>query len=66
MSAVEAAVFGHFRPRLLSLEKQLPYVFMHRAEESRQDPWPLRIELPHVLELRRYQYLDIALICATL
>lgn len=49
MSAVEAKVFGHFRPRLLGLEKQLPHVFVLRAEEPLQCPGTGRVELPHIL-----------------
>jgi len=49
MSAVKAAVFGRFRPRLLSLEKQLPYVFVHRAEEPLQGKRTGWVEFPHIL-----------------
>ena len=48
MSAVEAEVFGRFRPQLLSLEKQLPYVFMCLAEEPLQGPRTGRVEFPHI------------------
>ena len=48
MSAVEADVFGRFRPQLLGLEKQLPDLFVRRVEESLQGPRDNRIELLHV------------------
>ena len=48
MSAVEAEVFGRFRPRLLGLEKQLPDIFVRRAEKLLQGPRAGRIELPHM------------------
>ena len=49
MSTVEAEVFGCFRPRLLGLEKQLPYVFVRCAEEPLQVPGTGRIELQQIL-----------------
>ena len=48
MSAVETDVFGRLRPRPLGLEKQLPDLFVRRAEESLQGPRTIRIKLPHV------------------
>ena len=51
MSTVEAEVIGHFRPRLLGLEQQLPHVFVLHAEEPLQGPGTGRVELPHVLSL---------------
>ena len=47
MIAVKADVLGRLRPRLLSLEEQLPDLLVRRAKESLQGPWPFRIELPH-------------------
>ena len=47
MIAVKADVLGCFWPRLLSLEEQLPDLFVRHAEESLEGPWPFRIELPH-------------------
>ena len=46
--AVKADVLGRLRPRLLSLEEQLPDLFVRHAKESLQGPWPFRIELPHM------------------
>ena len=48
MSAVEADVFGRLWPRLLGLEKKLPYFFVRCAEEVLQGPGTFRIELPHM------------------
>ena len=45
--AVEAGVIRRPWPCLLLLKKQLPNLFVHRAIEVLQSPWPLRIELPH-------------------
>ena len=47
MSVVVAEVFGRWRPRLLGLKKQLPYIFVSRAEEPLQGPGTCRIKLPH-------------------
>ena len=44
-----AEVFGRLQPRLLGFEKQLPHIFVLRAEEPLQGPGTGRIELPHVL-----------------
>ena len=44
---VKAGVIRRPWPRLLLLKEQLPDPFVHRAEESMQGPWPLRIKLPH-------------------
>ena len=49
MSPFKAEVIGHFRPRLLVLEQQLPHVFVLRGEEPLQGPGTGRVELPHVL-----------------
>ena len=50
MSIVEADVIGRLQPQLLllGLEKQPPDIFVRRAKESLQGPWPFQIELPHV------------------
>ena len=48
MSALMADVFGRWRPRLLGLKKQLPYIFVLRAEEPLQGPGTCRIKLPHM------------------
>ena len=44
-----AEVFGRFWPRLLGLEKQLPHVFVLRAEEPLQGPGTGRVKLQHIL-----------------
>ena len=46
MSAVVAEVFDHWRPRLLGLKKQLPYIFVLHAKEPLQGPGTCRIKLP--------------------
>ena len=48
MSTVETEVFSRFRPRVLGLEKQLPYVFVRCAEEPLQGPGASRIKLPQM------------------
>ena len=48
MLDVESDVLVLLWPRFLGLEELLPDVFVRGAEEAFQDPWPLRIELPHV------------------
>ena len=70
MSAVEADVFGRFRPCFLDLEKQLPHVFVLHAEEPLQGPGTGRIELPHELLTRltgentaEEHHLDLKEIC---
>ena len=48
MSQVMATVLGRLRPRLVGLEKHLPYTFMRDAEELLQGLLLGRIELPQV------------------
>ena len=48
MSTMEAEVFNRFRPRLLGLEEQLPYVFVRCAKEPLQGPGASRIKLPQM------------------
>ena len=43
-----AEIFGRWWPRLLALKKQLPYIFVLRAEEPLEGPGTCRIKLPHM------------------